>query len=50
MYGRVEDVEICPEGESAVVRYLTWDDAAKAVKTLHNKVLNGVRGRLCVEW
>ncbi|KAF4713587.1 hypothetical protein FOZ63_030584 [Perkinsus olseni] len=50
MYGNVEGVEICPGGESAVVRFFTWDDAATAVRTLHNKVLNGVRGRLCVEW
>ncbi|KAF4676018.1 hypothetical protein FOL47_006818 [Perkinsus chesapeaki] len=50
LYGEVEGVQICPGGESAIIRFYTWDDAATSIRVLNDKVLNGVKGRLCVEW
>ncbi|KAF4677603.1 hypothetical protein FOL47_000558 [Perkinsus chesapeaki] len=49
-YGEVREVTVNPDGGSALIRFSTMAEADHAVRDLHGKMLNGVRGSLSVQW
>ncbi|KAF4754021.1 hypothetical protein FOZ62_017923 [Perkinsus olseni] len=49
-YGEVREVTVNPDGGSAIIRFSSMVEADHAVRDLHGKMLNGVRGSLSVQW
>ncbi|EER18234.1 hypothetical protein Pmar_PMAR005139 [Perkinsus marinus ATCC 50983] len=49
-YGEVREVTVNPDGGSAIIRFSSMGEAEHAVRDLHGKTLNGVRGSLSVQW